>query len=98
MFTWQYMMMRHPGDSMATAMAMWMPWRLGIPMGKALAYRRHARYDAAGASTADKIEGYWGGGSSRRVPKYRREIENVQSELDKLIVMVRTRIAQDDSR
>lgn len=96
MFTWQYMMLRHPGDSMATAIAMWMPPSIGVPMGKALAYRRHARYDAVGASTADKIEGYWGGGSSGRAPKYRREINNVQSELDKLIAMVKARIAQDD--
>lgn len=94
-FTWQYMMLRHPGDSMATAIAMWMPPHIGVPMGKALAYRRHAPYDAVGASTADKIEGYWGGNSSRRAPKYNREMENVQSEMDKLRAMVRALEAQN---
>ncbi len=45
MLTWQYLMLRHPADAIATSAVMWMPACIGVPIAKELAHRRHAEYD-----------------------------------------------------
>lgn len=74
--TGQYLFLRHPADVIATTMVMCMPAFLGVPIGKALAHRRHAEYDRTAedrATTTRKIDGYWGGGESRPRKKHKRE-------------------------